>query len=252
MSQVLTVAARRVEERALNAWPALQQVLYDGWIICYAEGYTRRANSVVPFFDGGLDLQQKIDRCEAAYKAWGLPTVFKMPPWSREAGLDEVLDAQGYAGQSLTSVQVCPLEAAGADSAVDVRVTTEADDVWLAAYQRLTGTGNEAMANMRGILRRIFPETDYALRYEGTQAVACGRSVCEDGMVGLYGIATDPARRRQGYAAQLVDCLLARAARRGAGSAYLQVLADNAPAMKLYGKLGFGEAYRYWYRIKAA
>ena len=252
MSQALTADARRVEERALNAWPALHQVFYDGWIIRYADGYTRRANSVVPFFDGGLGLRPKIDRCEAAYRAWGLPTVFKMPPWSGEAGLDDVLDAQGYARQALTSVQVRPLDGDGADNGADVRVTSEADDVWLAAYQRLTGTSNEEMANMRGILRRIVPETAYALRFEGTRAVACGRSVCEDGMVGLYGIATDPAQRRRGHAAQLVDCLLARAARRGAGSAYLQVLADNAPAMKLYGKLGFGEAYRYWYRVKAA
>ena len=39
---------RRLEEVAMNAWPALQQMLFDGWIVRFAQGYTKRANSVHP------------------------------------------------------------------------------------------------------------------------------------------------------------------------------------------------------------
>ena len=42
---------RRLEEVAMNAWPSLQQMLFDGWIVRLAQGYTKRANSVNPLFE---------------------------------------------------------------------------------------------------------------------------------------------------------------------------------------------------------
>jgi GNAT superfamily N-acetyltransferase len=35
----------------------------------------------------------------------------------------------------------------------------------------------------------------------------------------------------------------------GATQAYLQVVQRNTPARRVYTKVGFQEAYRYWYRI---
>jgi ribosomal protein S18 acetylase RimI-like enzyme len=67
--------------------------------------------------------------------------------------------------------------------------------------------------------------------------------------VGLFEIGTLPSRRRRGLATAVVERLLAWGERQGARAAYLQVMGVNAPARALYARLGFTEAYRYWYRV---
>ncbi|WP_458461280.1 GNAT family N-acetyltransferase, partial [Paenibacillus sp.] len=82
------------------------------------------------------------------------------------------------------------------------------------------------------------------------QVVACGFGVIERGYVGLYDIITDANFRNQGLAEQMILHLLHWAKKQGATSSFLQVVANNAPALKLYAKLGYSEIYSYWYRVK--
>lgn len=67
---------RRIEKVSLNSWPALQQILFDGWVLRFSEGYTKRANSVNPLFASSLDVEVKIDTCERLYAERGLPPSF--------------------------------------------------------------------------------------------------------------------------------------------------------------------------------
>ena len=60
--------AARVEEVCLNAWPALQEIHYDGWLIRLAGGQTRRTNSVNVINAGSRPLDEKIAFCEEVYR----------------------------------------------------------------------------------------------------------------------------------------------------------------------------------------
>lgn len=55
----------------------------------------------------------------------------------------------------------------------------------------------------------------------------------------LWTLAVDPTARRQGVGGRLVVAFLAGARARGAARAFLEVAADNAPAIGLYLQAGF-------------
>jgi ribosomal protein S18 acetylase RimI-like enzyme len=73
--------------------------------------------------------------------------------------------------------------------------------------------------------------------------------VLERDWFGLFDIVTHPDYRQQGLATQLIAEMLDWAISEGAKNSYLQVMENNAPALGLYAKLGYVDAYGYWYRV---
>ena len=59
---------QRIEELSINAWPALQTMLYAGWVLRFAAGYTRRANSINPLYGSTIEVGEKIQACERAFR----------------------------------------------------------------------------------------------------------------------------------------------------------------------------------------
>jgi ribosomal protein S18 acetylase RimI-like enzyme len=241
--------ARHIEEAALNAWPALQTLIYDGWLLRFANGYTKRANSATPLYPGSRSLEEKIAYCEKLYRQQRQPAIFRLPSFVEGVDeLDGVLDAKGYQRLDETLVQVSDLEWAAytqSERAYDMLYA----DHWLPAYHDMAQERLDSDAHER-ILRAIMSPTCYLTVMDG-QTVACGLGVCERGYVGLFDIVTDAAHRRQGYGEEVVSSLLAWGQEvHDARYAYLQVMADNAPAISLYAKFGFETSYRYWYRVK--
>jgi ribosomal-protein-alanine N-acetyltransferase len=57
----------------------------------------------------------------------------------------------------------------------------------------------------------------------------------------VYAIAVDPKSRGQRLGQRLMEAMLAELERRGAAQIFLEVRADNHPAVRLYQKLGFDE-----------
>lgn len=129
-----------LEERSLNAWPSLKQQVYDGWLLRFAQGYTRRANSVVPLYAGRLDLQDKVEVCRQYYARQSLPIVFKL--WSSRQGdaLDRVLQARSFAREAETAVKTCDVQALCAlPASSHARVDFVCTAAWFDAFVELNG-----------------------------------------------------------------------------------------------------------------
>lgn len=242
---------RAIEELSINAWPALQTLVYDGWVLRFADGHTKRANSVNPLYPSSLDVQDKIGTCEQIYGSRGLNVIFKMTSAVHPEDLDAHLAARGYRVDSLTSVQTLSLGDRDDPPAPSARLAESLTDEWLSAYCRMSGVDGQRAPVLGRMLGNIIPARCFASLHDGERAIACGLAVTQDGFTGLYDIVTDREFRGRGYGQQLVLNLLVWGTRQGAHTAYLQVMLDNMPALRLYAGLGFREIYRYWYRIKS-
>jgi N-acetylglutamate synthase len=245
----------RLEELAMNAWPALQTSFYDGWVLRFAEGHTKRANSVHLLTGSRIPLEEKIGYCETLYRGRFLPVVFKLTGEGEGPAVDALLEARGYdlvdpsLVMTLDSLYaVLPGDAAGCELSVASRL----DDDWIA--QNVALGGDDPCDPKTAVIRRMlshptFDAVAVSLSVRGVP-VASGYGALDGDRVGLFDIVVKKSERGKGYGEALVRNILLAARDRGASEAYLQVMADNVAARFLYSKLGFAEFYRYWYRRK--
>lgn len=241
------VLAARVEEAAMNAWPALGHVLHDGWLLRLTHGFTRRANSVNVLGAGQRPLAEKVAFCEQVFGQAAVPCVFRLTSLAPEPGLDGWLDAHGYRRVDETLVMLVDA-ASFAHSPLPLALARPA---WLAVYARLADSPAEVSRLHELILGSILlPTLHGAWPASAGSEVAVGLAVHEVELVGLFDIVTAPAQRRQGHARALVAGLIGWGARHGATHGYLQVVGANEPAIRLYESLGFARLYSYWYRLR--
>jgi GNAT superfamily N-acetyltransferase len=238
-----------LEEISFNAWPAREQVRYDGWVLRFSQGYTKRANSVTPLYPGSLGLEAKIEYCQAAYRSRGLPPIFRLPELEGVQELDRLLERKGY--RVLHPTQVLWQDLADWELGLWEGVVLEqlSLETWLAAYADFSVSQADKLWAHKDILQRITARRLFAAIPEAGKIVTVGLAVLEEGACGLFDIITAPEHRKQGFATRLVRGMLDWALERGAQSAYLQVMDVNQPALQLYGKLGFSKHYSYHYRL---
>ena len=236
-----------IEQAALNAWPGLQTLLYDRWVIRFAKGYTKRANSVTPLFAGQLPLKEKITYCEALFAQQGRPIVFRLPSFSADsARLDQALTERSYRQIDLTNVQTLDLaNVSFAPASATVKIMGLRD--WLHIFHQFEP--KKELATHQEMLLSIVPTCCPMMLEAGGKPVACGLGVLDGTTFGLFDIITDTDERRKGYGKQLITSLLTWAQQHEATTAYLQVMVNNTGALQLYESLGFRTLYRYWYRV---
>src|SRR5258708_2749898 len=88
--------ARWLEERALNASGAFQSLLYDGWLLGFRAGPTKRLRCVNPFYASTLPIAQKVEHCVNFYRDVSLPAIFRMLPFSQPHDLEAWLERPGW------------------------------------------------------------------------------------------------------------------------------------------------------------
>ena len=77
-----------LERVAAQHWRGTEEEWLGGWLLRAAEGFTGRANSVLPLADPGLPLDDALDAVTRWYAARGLPPmiVIPRPPGAGAAG----------------------------------------------------------------------------------------------------------------------------------------------------------------------
>lgn len=207
-----------------------------------------------PIYQGGSDVNEKIDKCEGLYFRKGMDSVFKMTSASYPLGLDRTLANRGYQYQAETSVQISRLkydEGSLLPSEQTVSLSEDVSDEWLSSFCEMSGISGTKQQVARQMLVNTIPAKKLAsVSNDAGKIVACGLAVAQGDFVGLFDIVTHREYRRRGLARQLTLALLNWGKRNGAKGAYLQVAIDNEPATRLYSSIGFDESYRYWYRVK--
>ncbi|WP_339304029.1 GNAT family N-acetyltransferase [Paenibacillus sp. FSL R5-0519] len=250
MTHTTDTEHKTIEEISLNHWQPLSTLLYDGWVLRFAKGYTKRANSIQPIYYSTLDVHEKIEECERIYASNQLSTIFKITPFIQPDHLDQLLQDKGYTVVDLTRIQTRSLDDIKEPVHQAVQIDEQLTTAWLDHFCRLNKVNDLQRETTELMLNNIRTKAGFISLLLDGQVVACGFGVIERAYVGLYDIITDANFRNQGLAEQMILHLLHWAKENGATSSYLQVVANNAPAVKLYAKLGYSEVYSYWYRVK--
>lgn len=244
-----------IEELSLNAWPAYQYEMFDGWLIRYSHCYTHRTNCVNPIARSQFPLGEKVAFCEQEYKKASSPCIFKISP-VMEPEIDPFLDAHGYHVEHTTDVYVLDMESshityAAYEPDIPVRISEQITEEWIHDLFRLNGTTNPDHLRIVPAMYHAIPKPTIAAQIvTDGKAVASGLGILDRDYVGIYAIYVDSACRRKHFGKAVCGALLAEAQRRSAKYAYLQVVHDNEAAHRLYEGLGMNYFYTYWFRCK--
>jgi GNAT superfamily N-acetyltransferase len=239
-------------------WRALRTERLGGWLLRAADGFTNRANSVIPLGDPGVPAAAAVSAVTRWYADQGLPPCAAAP-----APRDGDPDAAVLTGAAAAFAAAGWARLAGAGADVLVAPTAELRDPaavppdglrtvlldepdagWLGRYhyrgQPMTPAGRLLLGSAP---RQVFA----AVRDAAGGTVAVARGSAASGWAGLTAVEVAPDLRRQGLARLLLAAVAEWAWREGAGSTFAQVGEANEAAKRLYLSAGFTEHHTYAY-----
>lgn len=237
-----------IEQKSLNAWPALNTIVYDGWLLRFADGLTRRANAIYPLFNSTIELEEKLKFCENIYFSKGQPVIFKLT--EDKIDINEFLINNGYQKDAETYVQTISTDNFSSFKNDAIRISDTYDINWINRFLQFNNYNEQDRNGYERILNQIFLKTGYVDLVINGECIGCGLGVIEESYVGIFDIVVSPMFRNRGYGQIIVESLIKWGNDNGAKTAYLQVMKNNPQALRLYEKIGFKKMYKYWYQVK--
>ncbi|MEV7239875.1 GNAT family N-acetyltransferase [Streptomyces sp. NPDC093248] len=227
-----------------RAWRPVESEWLGEWELRAAEGFTRRANSVLPLGDPGVGLDDALEAVRRWYGERGLPAYVQTATGAE--GTQELLCAElerrGWVREVTAELWTGPLApVADAAEGAGVVLSRETDEAWLARYRR-KGMSEVALRVLGSGPSVWFATVPGAA---GEAPAAIGRCVVDGRWAGFAAVEVDPARRRRGLAGEVMAALARRALDEGASAAWLQVESDNEAARGLYARLGLAPHHAY-------
>ncbi len=239
-----SIRINELEELSDVTWPADKKIEFGKWRLRISDGFTMRANSVLPtgaapFGDPDKEITKAVEEITKIYQEHGLTPTFTIPlPIYEE--LDRFLQEQGWVLKIGAEYLVNDI---GADldisnSEFQILVTDEPSRDWLAVQSDFS-------------LERIM--RNYPAKYveikSPDKVIGIGRIATK----GSWSLATrvfvDPEFRGRGIGGLLMRSLMSAARSEGATKIGLQVDIENGAALALYKSMGFRFHHPYVYRV---
>ncbi len=220
----------------------------DGWLLAYDTGAVNRAKCAVPLRHAALD-PALLPAIEMRYADRGIPALFRIPDTPASEAMRVALKGRGYGAGRPTLVQVAAAATvARVASAAGVELASAPDAAWAAVFLGAGFDPVDGASRVKALGRTL--GALYASVREDGRALAAGVGAFGHGWASVHGMRTEQARRGQGLAGRVLAALAAAALERGVERIFLQVEAENPPALALYRRAGFATAwaYEYWQR----
>ncbi|GAA5208483.1 GNAT family N-acetyltransferase [Streptomyces thinghirensis] len=229
---------------AARAWRPVESERLGEWELRAAAGFTRRANSVLPLGDPGMPLDEALTAVRRWYAERGLPAYVQTATGAEgtQEPLCAELERRGWVREVTAEVWTGGVaQVADLSEGTGVVLSREADEAWLARYQRkgVSEVALRVLADGPSVWFATVPGADPAA------PAAIGRCVVDGRWASFAAVEVDPAQRRRGLATAVMAALARRALDEGASAAWLQVETDNAGARALYAGMGFAAHHAY-------
>ena len=237
----LSLRIIELEKLSDLTWPALEIIEYGEWRLRISDGFSMRANSVLPIGEPPIDLASAVDEVTSIYRENNLKPTFSIPlPIFDE--LDRYLEQRGWnikIDANFLIRDIGAIEVSGYPQ-FSIEILDYPSKEWLEV--------NSDQPLEKIMLR--YPARYGAIK-SGEEVIAVGRIAT----LGSWSIVTrlfvNPSFRGKGLAKALMNNLLSAAVTDGATKVALQVDNENGAALALYQSMGFTTHHKFVYRILA-
>ena len=249
-----TLLAADVEaiERATLAAVAPQDVdEMPGWLLPFDTGTVGRAHSAVPMRHDASIQAAHIATVVERYRARGLAPSLRIAAVPELAHLNESLIKHRLKATqpTLTCVARVADLLDATQSIAPADVLPSPSPAWRQVYLGKGFDPVDGASRVQALSRAtgsLYAQS-VDLHTGQAQVVATGVGSYGHGWLGIHGMRTLAAHRKQGHASAILRALALQAQAKGLPFAYLQVEESNQAALLLYASLGFTRAWRYIY-----